>query len=146
MGTNPAFYIAAYPARVLNRFLEWLFNAESPFVVYVRELIRRNDALLFCARMFIRAVRGIPALPRRLKASFPSQRRLRAVLQARAIGGAINLAELEQIWHLKTSRHMRVFCIAEGLEREQIEIMLLARGIQAKYYRRRRIDSRSRCR
>jgi hypothetical protein len=60
----------------------------------------------------------------RIKALFPSERRLRAILQARATGGAITLAELEQIWHLKTKWRTPVLCMAEGPEREQIEIML----------------------
>jgi glycosyltransferase involved in cell wall biosynthesis len=130
--------IVALPERLLNRSLNWFLASRWPTAVFVREFIRRNDFLRRCARVFVRVVQRFAALPRRLRTLYKSarERQLAALLDARAVGGAITVSELEQIWHSIKTRRARVLCVAEGLEREQIKIVLAAARVEAKYYQR----------
>jgi glycosyltransferase involved in cell wall biosynthesis len=118
--------IAVFLARSFDRFLEGLFASRNPGVVLVRETIRNNRFLISKARGFIRAVRTLPTLQRRIreKKTFPV-RRLHSVMAARAVGGSVTALELERIWSV-TRRGARVLVIAEGPELDQIEIVLKA--------------------
>ncbi len=118
--------LAVFLVRSLNGFLEWLFASRNPVVVFIRETVRRNDFILFGARAFIRTVRELPTLSERLR-EFLVRRRgepLRPIMAARAIGGAISVSELEQIWHLAREGGPRVLAVAGGPELEQIRIMV----------------------
>ena len=128
-------FIAASPSRGLNLFLKWLFKSQVPFVVYIRELIRRNDFLRLAARFFIRSVRGLPDLVTKsaLFLKGPAFRRLHAIIAARAFGGSLTPSELEQIWNV-CRRGTRVLYLADGLERKQIEIVLSAAGAELTCY------------
>lgn len=119
-------------ARSLNRFLDWLFESQNPVVVFVRETIRRNQILKSGARAFIRAVRALPTLRQKIRSRFRplSARRLQSIMEARAVGGSVTTAEFERIWSLKR-RGARALVIAEGLELEQIEIVLRAAAVKA---------------
>jgi glycosyltransferase involved in cell wall biosynthesis len=127
-------YAAALIVHKVDRFLLWLFATKNPAAVFVRESIRGNPLLLGAARNFLRFARNFPRwVVRWTKEKFMalSQQRLRSIMAARAIGGAMTLDELEKIWS-SVKPGWRVLYIATGLEREQIEIVLAdahAKGI-----------------
>ena len=120
--------------QLLNRFLVSFFASRSPVIVHVREFVRSHQAVRQCARASISIMQRIARLPqiflRRPKT--PADPRLEAVLAARAIGGTIAVPELEEIWRL-ARKGRRVLCAAEGLERDQIAVMLDAAGASAKF-------------
>jgi hypothetical protein len=123
---------------MLNRFLGWFFASQRPPVVVVREKIRRNSSLYFCAHTFVHVVQGFERAPQRVRAWFASSatRRLRAILDARATGGTITIDALEQIWGSRiNSRETHVLYIAERPERRQIETMLIAAKFGLKWGR-----------
>jgi hypothetical protein len=62
-----------FPARVLNRFFYWFFASRRPAVVFVRERIRRNSVLFFCARTFISALQELSTNPERELAKNPQR-------------------------------------------------------------------------
>src|SRR6202007_2877588 len=105
-----------FPARVLNAFLVRFFASRRPSVVYVREFIRRNDILRLWGRLFFHATQEFARLPLLLKKLrlTRSERYRLAVLDARSIGGAISISELEQIWHSVKEPRRRVLCFADG--------------------------------
>ena len=112
--------LAVSPALALNAFLRWFFATRNPVAVCVREFIRRNKVLRSSGRGLFLAVQWIATSQRR-RLLDP---RLRAILDARAAGGAISVAELEKIQASLPTPRMRVAYIAEGLERQQIETLL----------------------
>jgi glycosyltransferase involved in cell wall biosynthesis len=116
-----ALFLAVSP----SRFLRWLLNSESPAAVSMRETIRGNGVLIGAARGFMRSVRALSRLQRRLRDKFKSreERRLDAIMAARMVGGSLTTEELEQIWH-RCRRADRVLVVADGPEREQIGIIL----------------------
>jgi glycosyltransferase involved in cell wall biosynthesis len=129
---------ATFPARVLNRFLVWFLASGDPTIVGVREFIHCNPILLGGARAFVRAIYGLAALPRWLATlKLSAAERQHPILAARATGGTISIAELEQIRNLARKRPRRVLYIAEGPERDQIEIMLEAARLRATRYQPR---------
>jgi glycosyltransferase involved in cell wall biosynthesis len=130
--------VATFPARALNRFLVWFLASQDPAIVGVREFIRSNPILLGGARGFVRAVYGLAALQRWLAAlKLSAAERQQPFFAARATGGAISIAELEQIRTSARKRTRRVLYIAEGPERDQIEIMLKAARLRATPYQPR---------
>lgn len=126
--------VAIFMARTLNRFLDWLFQSRHPAIVFVRETIRRNRILISVARAFIRAVRGLPTLQQNFRERFKSAsvRRLQSILAARAVGGIVTASEFERIWDV-AKRGMRVRAIADGREREQLEIILDAIAVRTTF-------------
>ena len=126
--------IAMFMARALNRFLEWLFESRNPVVVFARENIRRNPVLMSAARAFIRTVRALPTFGPKIRERFRAMtvRRLQSMMAARAVGGSVTASEFERIWGLANGSAW-VLVIAEGLELEQIEIILNAFGTRATF-------------
>src|SRR4051812_45591125 len=140
--------IAIFLSRCLEGFLEWLFASQNPVVVSVREAARRNRVLTSAAWAFIRAVRGLPMLMhkfwerqnefwelreiRRKMKPLPV-RRMQSIMMARAVGGSLTTAELERIWVLARPT-ARVRVVAEGLELEQILIVLNALAARVTAY------------
>jgi glycosyltransferase involved in cell wall biosynthesis len=121
---------------MLDRFLEWFFASQRLPVVFVREGIRTNSVLYFCAHTFVRMVQGLEMAPQRVRVWFvrAATRRLRAILDARAVGGTITVDQLEQILRSRIkSRQTRVLYIAEAPERRQIETMLDAARFDKKW-------------
>jgi glycosyltransferase involved in cell wall biosynthesis len=130
-------YIAVFSVRSLNRLLEGLFASQNPVVAFVRETIRKNRVLMFCARAFIAFVRSLPTLQQKFRERFksPSARRLHAIMAARAIGGSVTTPELERVWSA-APRRSRALIMAEGLELEQIKVLLEAVPIETTVYSR----------
>jgi glycosyltransferase involved in cell wall biosynthesis len=118
------------PALALNGFLRWFFAARNPIVVGLREFVRQNKALRLGGLGIFRAVQWLATLQRRRVLTFDP--RLRAILDARAVGGAVSVAELEKIQATLQAQRMRVLYIAEGKERQQIEILLTQARARAK--------------
>jgi glycosyltransferase involved in cell wall biosynthesis len=123
---------AVFLARSLDVFLVWLFESRDPAIVFLRESIRKSRFLMLGARAFIRCVRALPTLQRKIRETFKplSLRRLQSITAARAVGGGITAAELEQIW-LTARPGSHVLVIAEGPELEQIGIVLAAISAKA---------------
>jgi hypothetical protein len=134
---------------VLTRFLDWYFSTDDPHITVIRTLVRQNAALRFTARALLGAVRGIAAFPRRIVRSLrltlfavthprsgiimirtalrPSfNAKTRAIAGARAIGGALSLSELEEIWTAGASCR-RVLCVADEPEFLQVAALLRSR-------------------
>jgi glycosyltransferase involved in cell wall biosynthesis len=126
--------VVMLPALALNRFLRWFFAARNPTVVGIREFLRRNQMLRSGGRGLFRGVQWLASLQRRPIKALIVDPRLRAIIDARAVGGAISVLELEKIQNALHKRHMRVLYTAEGPEREQIEIMLAYARARTRYF------------
>jgi glycosyltransferase involved in cell wall biosynthesis len=125
--------IAVFLVRSLNSFLEWLFASKNPAIVHVREAIRANRVLLFCARSLISGVHLLPRLQQIFRAKFSKvARRLDAIMVARMAGGSVTVPELEQIWS-RSRRGSRVLVLADGPEREQVEAVLKAARAKVRF-------------
>jgi glycosyltransferase involved in cell wall biosynthesis len=126
--------LAIFIARTLDGFLQWLFKSRNPAVVLVRETIRRNPVLISGARKFIRTVRRLPTLKLHIRERFKPKtvRRLQSVMAARAVGGSVTASEFERIWG-GANGSAWVLVIAEGPEREQIEVILDANAARATF-------------
>jgi glycosyltransferase involved in cell wall biosynthesis len=127
--------IAVLLAVSLNRPLEWFFASRNPAVVSVREAIRRRPILRAGARAFVNGVRKLPRLLPRLQQKYREEwsfagRRLKAIMVAREIGGSVTTEELEQILY-RSRRGGHVLVVADGPEREQIEVVLGATRAKA---------------
>jgi glycosyltransferase involved in cell wall biosynthesis len=118
------------PALALNGFLRWFFAARNPIVAGLREFVRQNEVLRSGGRGIFRAVQSLATLQRRHVHTIDPW--LRAILDARAVGGAVSVAELEKIQAMLQAPRMRVLYIAEGKERQQIEIVLTQAHAKAK--------------
>jgi glycosyltransferase involved in cell wall biosynthesis len=134
---------------MLARLLHWYFTTDSPEIATIRTFVRRNAALRFTARVLFVLVRGIVQFPRwclrwtrrlvtnprstlktlrrALSPKFPGN--TRAIAKARAIGGALSLAELEDVWSAG-SRYERALCITAEPEFRQVEALLQSRNRQ----------------
>lgn len=114
---------------MLDRVLTWYFASRNPAAVRVRDFVRRHSFVRQHARALYLTLNRLAGTAPQIMTAEP---RLAAILAARAIGGAIDVAELEQISRSVRQR-MRVLCLAEGLERDQIRIMLDAAGARVTY-------------
>lgn len=113
----------------LNRFLVWLFASKNPAIICVREFIRNQRLLLRSARLLIHMLKRLPSLFTAPAVAWDP--RISAIAKARSVGGAVTAAELERVWSV-AKENARILCFAEGLELEQLEIVLgaarIARG------------------
>jgi glycosyltransferase involved in cell wall biosynthesis len=134
--------VVVSPALALNRFLRWFFAARNPTVVGAREFLRRNQMLRSGGRCLFRAAQWLASLQRRSVRALVVDPRLRAIIDARAVGGAVSVPELEKIQKALHKRRMRVLCTAEGPERRQIEIMLASARARARYFSPRSLPGR----
>jgi len=124
---------------MLARVLDWYFTTDDPKIAAVRTFVRRNSALRFAARVALKSVRGILGLPRltwrlvtdpqstlkallrALNPVFPVK--TSAIAKARAMGGALSLDELEEVWAAGLGRR-RALCIMAEPEFRQVEVLL----------------------
>ena len=141
---------------MLTRFLDWYFTTDDPNIAAIRRFVRENAALRRTARALLGLVRGIVAFPRRIVRSLrltlfavthprsalimlrtllrPSfNAKTRAIAGARAIGGALSLAELEELWTAGDSCR-RVLCVAAEPEFLQVKELLRSRRLSVAWF------------
>jgi hypothetical protein len=128
---------------MLVRLLDWYFTTDDPKIAAIRTFVRRHAAFRFAARAALMLARGILGLPRwclrstwrlvtnprstlttllrSLSPIFPAK--TSAIAKARAIGGALSLAELEEVWSAGLGRR-RALCIMAEPEFRQVEALL----------------------
>jgi glycosyltransferase involved in cell wall biosynthesis len=111
---------------------------KHPLLLLLPRRIRKNAFLLRalvgrCYRLLCRPSRIGPMLHDRAQAVRrwirpPFSAKAMTLAEARAVGGAIPLQELERVWEA-SDRCRRAVCVATGLELRQLEIVLGARRV-----------------
>src|SRR5437868_6436382 len=106
------------------RLLHWYASTEAPVVVRSRDFVRGHQALRSWAHAAILLARNpVREIGRRLRP--PIDSKLRAIMDARQVGGALAIADLEQVWQAGQAGR-RASCIGPAPECEQVGIVLRA--------------------
>jgi glycosyltransferase involved in cell wall biosynthesis len=109
---------------MLARLLHWYASTDAPAVVRSRDFVRGHRALRSWAHAAILLARNpLREIGRRLRP--PIDSKLRAFMDARQVGGALSIADLERVWQAGQDSK-RASCIAAPPECEQIGIVLRA--------------------
>jgi glycosyltransferase involved in cell wall biosynthesis len=109
---------------MLARLLDWYVSTPSPIMVWSRGLVRRHPALRSWGRATIQlALNPKAELARRLRPTIDPK--MRAIMDARQVGGALSISDLEQAWDAGR-RSRRALCLGETPELDQLDIMLRA--------------------
>ncbi|WP_271617381.1 glycosyltransferase [Bradyrhizobium sp. CCBAU 51745] len=118
--------VAVLLATSFERSFQWFSASRHPAIAVARETIRSRPVLRAGARALVRGVRILPRLQEQYQGRRSTAvRLLDAILVARDIGGSVTTEELEQIFHRSRGRR-DVLVVADGPEREQIEVVLAA--------------------
>jgi hypothetical protein len=109
---------------MLARLLDWYLTTSHPIVAGPRAFVRRHPGLRRWGRGVVLAALNPKAeLARRRHP--PIDPRIRALMEARQVGGALSIADLVQVWEAgRTSR--RAICVGDTAEVDQVEIVLRA--------------------
>jgi hypothetical protein len=109
---------------MLARLINWYASTANPIIAGTRSFVRRHSALRSWGRATIRLALD----PRTELARWrhpPVDERLRAIMDARQVGGALTVTELARLWDAG-KRSRRALCLGDDPELEQIEIVLRA--------------------
>jgi glycosyltransferase involved in cell wall biosynthesis len=106
---------------MIYRFLVKLSKADTPGLIWILEYLKRFPVSRWVGRKAFQVAQEISIAMH--QAPEWKDRKFRAILKARMLGGSVTVDELEHIWTLR--RHLRrVLVIADGPEADQIGIML----------------------
>jgi len=109
---------------MLARLLDWYVSTPSPVIAWSRGFVRRRPALRSWGRAVIQAaLNPKAAFTRRLRPTIDPK--MRAIMAARQVGGALSIDDLEQVWQAG-KRSRRALCFGDAPELDQIGIMLRA--------------------
>jgi glycosyltransferase involved in cell wall biosynthesis len=107
---------------MLARLIDWYVSTPNPAVAGARAFVRRHPGLRSFGRtMLALALAPRAELRRRLRPALDPK--LAAMMDARQTGGALSIADLEELWDAG-ARARRVLTIGEAPELDQAEIAL----------------------
>jgi len=114
---------------MISRVLELLSFSRHPVVASARDYVKRHKLLLEVVRALLSCVRTFLAASRDLQEYLwpPIAPNLQAILDARAIGGALSVSDLEMLWDAGKARP-RALCLGGVPELEQIKLILERAG------------------
>ena len=117
----------------VRTFLGRLRKSRSPPIRWLRAVVRRNFVLMAIVRAVVPVVLDeLEALTAKIQEWIrpPFNPKLRALLDARSIGGGLSLPELDLLWQLG-AKHLDVLCIGDRPALEQMEIVLRRSGARS---------------